>query len=59
MKKTSVCILVIALCISLLAGCNSVKVSGRYTSEDGDAYDFSKHGSVTVTLDGETIDGYT
>lgn len=59
MKKLSVGILVIALCISLLVGCSGVNVTGRYTSEDGDTYDFNGHGSVAVTLDGETVDGYT
>ena len=59
MKKVVVCVLAVVLCISLFAACSRAKVTGKYTSADGDAYDFNGHGSVTVTLHGETTEGYT
>lgn len=58
MKKMVLCVLVIAVCALLLAGCGAASVSGRYVAENGDAFDFNRHGEVTVTQDGETTESY-
>lgn len=58
MKKIAICILAVVLCVSLFAGC-AAEISGKYVSEDGDAYDFNGYGSAKVTLGGETVDSYT